>query len=64
VATVATLDGEVLSLESEATENVPVGWRARETYAFSGVDVLVETFELAESGKDFAPYSRNRLRRV
>lgn len=64
VATVATLDGEVLSLESEATENVPGGWRARETYAFSGVDVFVETFELAESGKDFAPYSRNRLRRV
>ena len=48
---------------SEAIENVPAGWRARETYVLTG-DQLEETFELAEPGKDFEVYSRNRLTRA
>lgn len=54
----------VLVFESEAIENIPAGFRARETYRFSGPDAFEEVFELAEPGKDFAVYSRNRLRRV
>lgn len=49
---------------SEAIENIPAGWRARETWRFPGPDELVEVFELAEPGKDFAVYSETRLRRV
>ena len=47
---------------SEAIENIPPGWRARETYRVSG-DALVEVFELAEPGRDFVVYSEARLKR-
>ncbi len=49
---------------SEAIENIPSGYRARETYIMTGPDELEEVFELAEPGKDFALYSRTRLKRV
>jgi hypothetical protein len=49
---------------TEAIENIPPGWRARETYRFEGPDELVELFELAEPGKEYATYSEARLRRV
>jgi hypothetical protein len=46
-----------------AIENIPGGWRGRETYDFVGDDEFVETFALAEPGKDFATYSETRFRR-
>ena len=49
---------------TEAIENIPPGWRARETYRFEGPDEFVEVFELAEPGKEFTTYSETRLRRV
>jgi len=52
-----------LVFTTEAIENIPPGWRARETYVI-GADRLEEIFELAEPGKDFALYSRNRLTRA
>jgi hypothetical protein len=52
-----------LVFTTEAIENIPPGWRARETYVI-GADRLEEIFELAEPGKDFAVYSRNRLMRA
>lgn len=56
-------DGKTLVFVTEAIENIPAGWRARETYLV-GEDELVERFELAEPGKDFELYSEARLRRV
>lgn len=49
---------------SEGIENIPPGYRARETYIFNGPDEVEEVFELAEPGKEFAVYSRTRLKRV
>jgi hypothetical protein len=49
---------------SEEIENIPAGWRARETYVLRGPDQLEEVFELAEPGKPFELYSRTRLERV
>ncbi len=49
---------------SEAIENIPPGFRARETYILTGADSLEEVFEMAEPGKEFAVYSRTRLSRV
>jgi hypothetical protein len=49
---------------SEAIENIPAGWRARETYVVLGPDEFEEVFELAEPGKPFEAYSRARLKRV
>lgn len=64
VAATATVDGNALILNSEAIENIPAGWRARETYKFSGEDAFEEIFELSEPGKDFEVYSHNRLKRA
>lgn len=53
-----------LIFSSEAIENIPAGFRARETYLLSGTDHLEEILEIAEPGKDFEIYSRSRLTRV
>ena len=53
-----------VSFTTESIENIPAGWRARETYLFHGPDEFEEIFELAEAGKPFAVYSRTRLKRV
>ena len=49
---------------SEAIENIPAGFRARETYLVQGVDAFEEVFELAEPDKPFEVYSRTRFTRV
>ena len=56
--------GTTLVFTSEAIENIPAGWRARETYIVHGPDELEEVFELSEPGKSFELYSRTRLKRV
>jgi hypothetical protein len=53
-----------LVFTSEALENTPPGWRARETYLVHGPDEFEEVFELAQAGKPFEVYSRTRLRRM
>ncbi len=53
-----------ISFTTESIENIPAGWRARETYVVHGPDAFEEIFELAESGKPFEVYSRAQLRRV
>jgi hypothetical protein len=59
------LNGDVLILTTVAIENIPAGYRARETYSFLGNDRFEERFELAEPGSDaFTTYSLNRLQRV
>ena len=45
--------GGSLVFVTEAIENIPAGWRGRETYTFNGADELEEVFELAPPGKDF-----------
>ncbi len=50
--------------ESEALENVPPSWKARETYEVVSPDEFIETFELSQSGKPYEVYSRARFRRV
>ena len=52
-----------LVFTTESIENIPAGWRARETYVVHGPDEFEEIFELAEAGKAFALYSRVRLTR-
>ena len=49
---------------SEGIENIPPGYRARETYLLHGPEDLEEVFEMAEPGKEFAVYSRTKLKRV
>ncbi|MGA7733722.1 MAG: DinB family protein [Chloroflexia bacterium] len=48
---------------TEQIENIPAGWRARETYTFAGSNEMEELFELAAPGEEFATYTRSRLKR-
>ena len=50
--------------ESEGIENIPAGYKARETYVSLGPDAFEETFELAAPGKTFEVYSKTSFRRV
>lgn len=56
--------GGALAFVSEAVENTPPGWRARESYIVHGPDEFEEVFELAQAGKPFEVYSRTRLKRL
>lgn len=49
---------------SEAIENIPPGYRARETYRILGPGDLVERFEMAEPNGEFAVYSETRFKRM
>jgi hypothetical protein len=56
-------DGKTLILMTESIENIPAGWRARETYKIVSDDEFVEIFELAEPEKEFEIYVENRFKR-
>lgn len=49
---------------TEQIENIPSGWRARETYIVYRNDEMEEVFELAAPGKEFELYSKSRLTRT
>lgn len=57
-------DDKTIVFMSEAIENIPAGYRARETYTILSGDEFTERFEIAEPGKDFELYSEARLKRV
>lgn len=58
------VQGDALAFTTVSIENIPAGWRARETYEVRSADSFVETFELAEAGKEFGVYSASTLERV
>ena len=51
-------DKKTLVFITEAIENIPPGWKAKETWQVSGENTFSESFELAESGKEFNVYTR------
>src|ERR1041385_2533375 len=55
-------DGKTIVFITESIENIPKGWRGRETYTIIGSS-LEEDFALAEPGKDFEPYTKARFTR-
>ncbi len=56
--------GGSVVFETEALENIPLGWKARETYQVVSPDEFIETFELASGGGAYELYSRARFKRV
>ena len=56
-------DGKVIVFVTESIENIPNGYRAKETYQIINENEFTETFELAEPGKDFELYSKALLKR-
>ena len=63
VMTSSSADGKTMVFTTESIENIPAGFRARETYKILGPDEFVEVFEIAEPGKDFELYLENHYRR-
>ena len=59
----ATSNSKTIVFTTESIENIPAGWRARESYRILSSDEFVEVFELAEPGKEFEIYSENRFKR-
>jgi hypothetical protein len=49
---------------SVSIENIPQGFKAKETYQIINDNEVTETFELAEPGKDFELYSKAVLKRA
>jgi len=56
-------DGKTMVFISESIENIPNGWRAKETYQLTENNEFIETFELAEPGKQFEVYTKAVLKR-
>lgn len=56
-------DGKTLEFITESIENIPNGWRAKETYKILNQNEFTETFELAAPGKVFEIYSENKFKR-
>ncbi|UCF58842.1 MAG: hypothetical protein JSV15_07290 [Candidatus Bathyarchaeota archaeon] len=46
-------DGKTMVFVTESIENIPSGWRAKETYKVLNDDEFTEVFKLAAPGKDF-----------
>lgn len=57
-------DRKTIVFISESIENIPSGFRAKETYQFVNENEFTETFELAEPGKEFEVYSKATLKKL
>ena len=57
-------DKKTIVFISENIENIPTGYRAKETYQIVNDSEITEVFELAGPGKDFELYSRATLKRI
>ena len=60
---VTSANDKAIVFTSESIENIPPGYRSRETYKILGPDEFTEVFEIAEPGKDFEIYSEGHFRR-
>ena len=56
-------EGKLIVFISESLENIPAGYRAKETYRILNENEFLEIFEIAEPGKEFSVYSENRFKR-
>ncbi len=57
-------DAKTIVFITESIENIPGGYRAKETYKILNQNEFTETFELAEPGKEFELYSKAVLKRI
>lgn len=57
-------DSRSFTFVSESIENIHTGWRAKESYRVISPDEFIETFELAEPGKDYEVYTECHLKRT
>lgn len=56
-------EGKSISFTTESIENIPSGWKAKESYQLVNENEFVESFELAEPNKPFEVYSKVVMKR-
>ena len=56
-------DGKTFIFTTESIENIPPGWKARETYNVLNDNGFTETFELAEPDRGFQIYTKTKFNR-
>ena len=56
-------DGKTLIFITESIENIPAGWKAKESYQLINDDEFEETFELAAPNENFTSYSTAKFKR-
>ena len=54
-------DKNTIVFISESIENIPKGYRAKETYRILNENEMEEIFELAEPGKEYTVYTKVKL---
>lgn len=54
-------DRKTIVFRTNQIENIPPGWEAKESYHIINNNEIEESFELAEPGKSFTPYSKVKL---
>jgi hypothetical protein len=57
-------DKRTIIFLSENIENIPSGWKAKESYSLVNENEFIETFELAEPNSVFEVYSKVKLTKV
>ncbi len=57
-------DRPTISFVIQATENIALGWKAKEYYQSLGPDKFIEVFELTPPDKISEVYPENRFQRV
>ena len=57
-------DGKKMVFVTEAIENIPAGWRARETHQVLNDNEFTERFELAAPREEFKLYSETAFKRA
>lgn len=56
-------DNKTLVFLTESIENLPAGWKAKETYRILNDNEFTEVFELAAPGKELELYSETKFQR-
>jgi len=59
-----TEEEQAVSFVTEAIENLPPGWRARQTCRILGPEEFLENFEMAGPDKEFRLYTETHFQRV
>ncbi len=56
--------GKTVVFVTESIENIPKGYRCRETYTLTDSNEISEAFDMAEPGKEFEPHTKATFKKV
>lgn len=57
-------DGKTITFVTESIENIPKGYRCRESYTLNDANEISEAFDMAEPGKEFETYTKASFKKL